>query len=79
VTSAGTFFRPIVGALTWGILNGIKIALVSFAMHGRFDIEHESYGRRFRNGHAPPGGQQQLDGIGQVFFRDVMIAPFDAE
>src|SRR5262249_17556782 len=36
-------------------------------------------GRLFRHGHQPPGSQQQLDGIGQVFFRDVMIAPFDAE
>jgi len=33
----------------------------------------------FRNGHTPAGSQQKLDGIGQMFFRDVMIAPFDAE
>jgi hypothetical protein len=36
-------------------------------------------GRLVVNGHALPCCQQQLDGIGDVLFRDVMITPLDAK
>ena len=36
-------------------------------------------GRLFQNGHTIASRQQQLDGIGEVLFHDVMIAPLDAE
>jgi hypothetical protein len=46
------------------------------------DVGNELAGRDrrlLRDGHTMPSRQQQLDGIGDVLFRDVMIAPLDAE